>query len=527
MVLLFHLYDLQLKNGEIYMAQAESQNGAATLTAATRGAIYFTERDGDKTPAAINKYFPEVYAVPKIMTDAALAAQAAAEIFSRPQAELLKAFANQSSNYVLLQKHASDAIVSKVQAANLKGVYVEQVPDRFYPFGSLASHILGFVGPNNSDNGEGGRYGLEKFYESGLSGDKGSVLEGVLPDGSRRDITLTLDYNVQKEAEMLLQKMVTEHRAEGGTVIVQDPKTGKILAMGSLPNFDPNNYGSSPVANFLNPATEKVYEPGSMMKVVTMSAGIDSGKITPLTTYVDTGKLVIYDHVIKNWDLKAHGRTTMTGVIEQSLNTGAAFAERQTGNDTFRDYLQKFGFGEKTGVDLPGEVRGNLGSIAPGSAPVNFATASFGQGISVTPLEMINGVAAIANGGLLMRPYVNTNLKPQEVRRVISEDTARKVTAMMVSAVDKTGAAKIPGYAVAGKSGTAQAPDLKKGGYSDQVNDSFIGFAPAYNPRFIILFKLSKPEGAPLAGATVLPAFKELTQFMLNYYNVTPDRISQ
>jgi len=524
--LLFHLYQLQLTNGEVYLAQAESQNGAAYLTAAVRGAIYLTDRDGAKIPAAINKDFSEAYAVPKIMADTVSAAKTAAEIFSRSESELKKSFSTRS-NYVLLAAHASDDIVSKIRDAKVNGLYVKQVPDRFYPSGPLAAQLLGFVGPNNTDNGSSGRYGLEKFYEDKLAGNEGNILEVAISAGVGEDLALTLDSSIQREAETLLAKMVREHKAEGGTIIVEEPKTGKILAMGSSPDFDPNNYSISPIAAFLNPATEKLYEPGSIMKVVTMSAGIDSGKITPDTTYVDTGKLVIYDHVIRNWDLKAYGKTTMTGVIEKSLNTGAAFAERRTGDDVFKSYLKNFGFGDKTGIDLPGEIAGDLKSLVVGGPPINFATASFGQGIAVTPLEVINGISAIANGGLLMRPYVNAALKPQIVRRVISEDTARSVTAMMVSAVDKAKLAQISGYAVAGKTGTAQIPDFVHGGYSDQVTDSYVGFAPAYNPRFVIFIKLSKPEGAPLAGTTVLPSFRELAQFVLNYYNVTPDRLEQ
>lgn len=525
--LLFHLYDLQLKNGEVYLAQAESQNGAASLTAAVRGAIYFTDRGGNRVPAAINKYFPEVYAVPKVMTDPAAAAEAVAGIFSLSAPDLQKVFSVKSKNYVSLEKHAPDDVVSKINDLNMKGLYVEQVPDRFYPFGPLASQLLGFVGPNPSDNGESGRYGLEKFYEDKLAGNETNVLESTISGGTGEDLVLTVDSNIQKEAELLLANMVNEHNAEGGTVIVEEPKTGKILAMGSYPYFDPNNYSSSDIGTYLNPATEKIYEPGSVMKVITMSAGIDSGKITPDTTYIDTGKLVIYDHVIHDWDLKAHGLMTMTNVIEKSLNTGAAFAEHQTGNDVFLSYLKKFGFGDKTGIDLPGELGGDLRSLNPGSPPIGFATASFGQGIAVTPLEVVNGIAAIANGGLLMRPYLNADLEPQMVRRVISEDAAKKVAAMMVSAVDKADLAKISGYTVAGKSGTAEIPDFVHGGYSDQVTDSYTGFAPAYDPRFIIFIKLSKPQGAPLAGTTVLPAFKELAQFILNYYNVTPDRLGK
>lgn len=258
-----------------------------------------------------------------------------------------------------------------------------------------------------------------------------------------------------------------------------------------------------------------------------MAAGLDAGKITPDTTYFDTGVLKVSGREIKNWDLRAHGKLTMTNVLEQSVNTGAAFAERQTGHVLFRSYLDKFGFSEKTGVDLPGELSGDIKRLKPGAPEVAFATASFGQGVAITQLEMINAFSAIANGGRLMRPYINSAIKPMEIRRVISASSAKSVTNMMVSAVDKAGVGHIKGYSLAGKTGTAQVPDFKKGGYvPNEVIDTYIGFGPTTDPKFVILIKLDEPEGAPLAGATVVPAFRELAQFILNYYNLPPDRIN-
>jgi cell division protein FtsI/penicillin-binding protein 2 len=335
---------------------------------------------------------------------------------------------------------------------------------------------------------------------------------------------LTLDPNIQIEAERILVSAVERHAATGGSVIVQDPVTGKILAMASAPAFDPNAYQESPIDTFLNPAVQEIYEPGSVFKVITMAAGIDAGKITPHTTFYDEGVLTVSGRKIQNWDRQAHGLVTMTTVIEKSLNTGAAFVERQTGHAMFREYLRKFGFDEKTGIDLPGELAGDLRRLSPNAPAVAYATASFGQGVAVTALQMVNAISAIANGGLLMHPYVLAELGPREVRRVISPDTAQAVTRMMVSAVDRAEVAKIEGFAFAGKTGTAQVPDFERGGYSDEVIHTYVGFGPATHPRFVVLIKLDKPAGAPLAGTTVVPAFRDLAQFLVNYYHIAPDR---
>ena len=296
--------------------------------------------------------------------------------------------------------------------------------------------------------------------------------------------------------------------------------------MGSYPSFDPNEYSEYPLKNFTNPAMQAVYEPGSVFKIFTMAAGIDSGKITPETGFYDSGSLVVNGKTIKNWDLKAHGQVTMTEVIERSINTGAAFAERKTGHDNFYNYLLNFGFDEPTDVSLPGEISGTLKNLKSAFREINFANAAFGQGVSVTPLQLVSAMSAVANGGTLMKPYILTADRPESVRRVLSEESAGKVAEMMVSAVNKAELARISGYEVAGKTGTAQIPDFKKGGYSGEYIHSYAGFAPASDPRFTILMKIDKPR-APLAGQTVVPAFRELAQFILNYYNIPADNLEK
>jgi cell division protein FtsI/penicillin-binding protein 2 len=519
--LLWHLYTLQLTKGEHYFAQAASQ----AVLSASRGFIYLTDKDEEQFSAASRKDFYQAYAVPNEIEDVKETVQSLAGLITLSPEEIEKRLSKKGSSYALLQAKISGDAVAKIIDLNIKGIYTKSTPSRFYPFGPVAAHVLGYVGPNESDGTDVGHYGLEKFYNEKLAG-KDGVNEGgrIISAEAGENVSLTIDMNIEVEAERILAEAVKTHKAKGGSVIVQDPKTGKILAMGSVPNFDPNTYSEARVSDFLNPVTQTIYEPGSVFKVITMAAGIDAGKITPKTTFYDSGVLDVSGRKIKNWDLKAHGTVTMTQVIEKSLNTGAAYAERQTGDAVFKSYLEKFGFGERTGIDLPGEVRGDLRRLEKGAPAVAYATASFGQGVAVSPLEMINGIATIANGGMLMRPYVNASLEPKEIHRVIRPESAKQVAEMMVSAVDKSEVAKVKGYSIAGKTGTAQVPDFVRGGYSDQVNHTYIGFGPVSDPRFIILIKLDEPAGAPLAGTTVVPAFRDLAQFILNYYNVAPDR---
>jgi len=525
--LIFNIYNLQIEKRAYFLTKAETQERAGGVFTAPRGNIYFVDKNNNLIPAALNKEYPMIYAVPKeVQTDAGLTqtyAEKLSPILGIPVEDLTKKLSKPNDLYELLVEKASPEQIDKIKSLNLKGIYIKNHLLRFYPFGDLASHILGFVSP--VDEREKGVYGLELSFNDVLSGKPGQIKDGkIIEPEPGRDLVLTIDRNIQAQAEEILKKLIDEYQATGGSVIVQEPQTGKILAMGNFPNFDPNNYSKFEISTFLNPTVQLVYEPGSVFKLITMAAGIDSGKITPETTYIDTGSVTLNGKTIKNWDLKAHGLQTMTGVIEQSINTGAVFAQRKTGSDIFYNYLIKFGFNELTGIALPGEVKGNISNLKNGR-DIDFATASFGQGVAVTPIELISAISAIANGGVLMKPIILADEKPQVVRRVISIETAKQVTQMMVSAVEKNKIAVIPNYSVAGKTGTAFVPKFGGKGYTEEVINTYVGFAPAFNPKFVILIKLNKPKGSPLAGQTVVPAFRELTQFILNYYNIAPDKM--
>jgi len=522
-LLIFNIYNLQIIKGEDY-----AKRGAAQLSwslEADRGGIYFTDKNNNSIPAAITKYYPTIYAVPLEIQDPALVTSELAPYFDIDEEKMFKMLSKSDDPYELFTRKASDEQVAKVKELSFDGIYISEDKYRFYPFRELASQIIGFTAPTDNNYIPTGRYGLELYYNEELSGKMGSINgDNITEAVAGEDLYLTIDSNIQTQAEEVLNKLVDKYSADRGMVIVQNPKTGAILAMGATPGFDPNNYGEYRLANFLNPAIETVYEPGSVMKIITMSAGLDAGKLTPNTTYYDSGELKLDGFTIKNWDKKAHGRTTMTEVIEGSLNTGAAYAQSLIGKDLFYNYLTRFGFGETTGIALPGEVGGSLRNLEGDSRDVNFATASFGQGVSVTPIQLINAVSSIANGGVLMRPYLLADKEPEVMRRVVSEKAAKQATDMLVSAVSKATVAAIPKFDVAGKTGTAQIPI--KGGYAeDKFIHTFVGFAPAYDPEFTILIRIDNPYGAPLAGLTVVPSFRDLAEFLLNYYNVPPDHL--
>lgn len=505
------LYHLQILKRDYYFNKVEALNELQKELALKRGKIFFTDRHNNEIPVAINKKYQVVYAVPKEIEDPEATAATLAPIIGLKEAEIKKSLDNPKSLFYPLVEKASPEIVNAVTSLNLKGIYVISRDHRYYEFGSLAANVLGFVGLNNRYKVPTGLYGLEKFRNDFLSDDK--------------NLSLTIDRNIQTQSEIILKNLSDKFNIKSGTIIVMNPKTGAILSLANLPSFDPNSYSDFDVSSFVNLAVQGIYEPGSVFKPLTMAAGIDLGVITPDTKFTDTGGVTLNGKTITNWDHKAHGLVTMTNVIEQSINTGAVFAAQKVGLPHFLDYLKKFGFGEITEIDLPDEVDGSLRNLEKKKVEdIDFATASFGQGTAVTPIQMIRAFASLANGGLLIRPYLESSSTPKIIRRVISEETAKKVTAMMESAVTKARLAAVENYRIAGKTGTAQIPDLKYGGYLEEYNHTFIGFGPVSDPKFIALIKIERPS-AELAGQTVVPAFKELAQYILSYYNVPPDKI--
>ncbi|WIG59850.1 MAG: cell division protein FtsI [Peptidoglycan synthetase] [Ktedonobacterales bacterium] len=444
---------------------------------------------------------------------------------------------------LLLSQEQSDAVMRLSQQNQLPGIALIPVVQRMYPAGSLAGQALGFLGGQNGT----GQYGVEAEYEQLLAGTPGLLYTAVDAQGNPlataqqrqtpaipgANVTLTLDANVQYWVEQELAQTVAATHSDGGTVVVMDPRSGALIALASVPSFDPNRYGQAPLADFVNPAVSSVYDPGSVMKGITMAAGVDSGVIQPDTTYYDSGVFWAGGVGIHNWDGKAHGTMTMTQVLEYSLNTGAATVSAHVGGDRYDKYLAAFGLTSKTGVDLPSESSGWLEPAkTQGQRALRLAENAFGEGMAVTPLEMVAAYGALANGGVLMRPYIvasttadggggaTTTYGPYPVRRAVSADTAQTVTQMLVdSAYTETQMNLLPGYAVAAKTGTS-TPDPAQ---PTITYASVIGYAPATDPRFVMLVKLDHPRTTIYGATAAAPLWRELAQQLFAYYQIPPD----
>jgi len=432
----------------------------------------------------------------------------------------------------------------------IDGIGFSESSFRFYPETNIGSNILGFVGYVGDK--QQGRYGLEEFFDQELTGSPGSIkierdAKGYpiiindreynkADDGS--DLILTINRSIQFMACQKLNEAVSKHGADGGSVIILEPESGAVLAMCSNPDYDGNNYQAvKDIKDFTNPAIFSQYEPGSIFKVITMAIALDREKITPQTTYDDTGQVIISKYKIENSDRKANGVQTMAQVLEKSLNTGAIFAMRAIGPDLFSEYVKKFGFGEKTGIELFGESKGDIKSLI--KKPVGelyAATASFGQGLAATPIQIAAAFLALANNGIMMQPYIvkeiikpdgtKTETKPKTVGRIISEKAAAILGGMMVNVVENGHGKKagVKGYYVAGKTGTAQVP-AKNGGYQAGAHiGSFAGFAPADNPKFVMLIRIDQPRDVEWAESSAAPLFGELAEYMLNYWQVPKER---
>lgn len=438
------------------------------------------------------------------------------------------------------------SVKKRIEEARLKGVQFEQEDARFYPAGNFASHILGFVGYEGT-----GQYGIERFYNKDLLGRDGVFIgekspggrllllgkQIIYPEQNGTNILLTIDSGVESYLERTISNAAQKYNAQSAGGIIINPKTGSIIAMAAYPSYDPNGY--SKVKNnsvFQNSLVEDLFEMGSVVKPLTMAAALDTGAIDQQTTYVDEGKRTIDGFTIKNYDGKARGRVPIQEILSQSLNMGAVFLMEQLGKDRFRQYMHRYGLSEKTNIDLPNEVSGNLKNLESRNL-IEYATASFGQGISMTPIELVRALSSLANGGFLVNPYLVEELqyengvilpkKKEEPKRILKEESSKTITRMLVNVVDTkfiNGKGKIPGYSIAAKTGTAQIASQSVRGYSDEFMHTFFGYGPAYDPQFFVFFYLERPQGVRYASETLTESFGNTMRYLFSYFEVPPDR---
>ncbi len=552
-IIIARLFVLQGVDRKYYSALALNNHEIYKQLYPRRGSVFFQDtRDKTKEyPAAVNRQYYLLYAVPrdipadKINTTTDFLA-GILNFTPEEKTNLLAKLSKNGDPYEPIAKKVSEEIKNEIESANLAGINTTGQEFRYYPEGNLASNILGFTGQNI--NGDlSGRYGIEGFWDKNLSGNSGflagerGALGSLIPLADRTlkqaedgvDLLLTIDRNLQYKSCERLREGFEKFKAKSAALILMDPKTGAILSMCSLPDFDPNNYSDvKDVSVYNNTAIFSPYEPGSVFKPIIMSVALDLGLVSPFTTYTDTGERIINGHKIHNALNKKYGLATMTNVLESSINTGMIWVEEKIGQDKFREYVEKYGFGKKTGIGLNSEGEGDVSSLSK-SAEIYFANGSFGQGFTATPLQLAAAYAALANGGRMPKPYIvdevryaNGKLEKTEPQTevVISANADKLITAMLISVVEKghSQTAKMSNYYVAAKTGTAQIAG--RGGYSaDDTNHTFVGYFPASDPKFVLLVKYESPQ-ANWAESTAAPVFKDVAKFSLDYYGIAGDK---
>jgi cell division protein FtsI/penicillin-binding protein 2 len=438
----------------------------------------------------------------------------------------------------------SNRIEALLNNGQLGGIGLQPESVRHDVDGSLAAQLLGFVQQDNNS----GQYGLEQYYNDVLVGQPGKLIARADANGdplalgnqvwsppvNGANLTLTLDVNVQATVEQMLDAAIAQHQADSGSVIIVNPKTGAIIAMASQPGFDPNQYNLVPPSlyqRFINPITTSLYDPGSTMKAVTMSAALDLHLITPDTSFYDPGYYNVNGVTVHNFDGAAYGQETMTQVLQHSANVGAIWvALTKLGSANFYHYLSQFGFGALTNVDLPNENKGQIPPPATRTT-LDLAENSFGESVNVTPLQMVMAYAALANGGVLMQPYIVSSIiqnghsrdfGPQAVRQVISLQTAQTITQMLVqSAINgEAEQALVPGYQIAAKTGTSEPKPAQPA----FTYASVAGYAPASNPQFVMLVKIDHPRQSIFGGSVAGPLWHDIAAWLFNYYRIPPDQ---
>lgn len=516
----------------------ENQSSDRLPIQAKRGEILAA----DGFPLATNKISYLLYANPKVVKSVSDYARTLAPMLDLEEASLA-AQLSKDLFWVRLAQKLPDTKKQEVEKLSLSGLGFQEQADRFYPEASMAGQLIGFLGKDKADN-DHGFFGLEGYYNDQLSGRDGSlyvvkdalghpvvndIREEKKIDG--RTLQLSVDRTMQYMAQKRLIEGVTKYEAEGGSIIVMDTKTGAILAAASAPNYDPQHYYDFNQSSLRDPIISDLYEPGSTFKVLVMASALDMKKVKPDTKCtICSGPVPIGIYDIRTWDNKYFPNATMTQVIQHSDNTGMVFVGRKLGQDNLLSYLKRFGIGSPTGIDLQGETSGEFRTEWH---EIDYATMTFGQGISVTPIQLVTAVNAIANGGTLMKPYVvkkittedgrTINIKPQEEHRVIQEATSKVMTWMMVNAVEKGEAkwTKIPHYSIAGKTGTAQIPVA--GHYDpNQTVASFVGFFPAKDPQITMLVVVHRPKTSIYGAETAAPIFFATARDIITYLGIPP-----
>jgi cell division protein FtsI (penicillin-binding protein 3)/stage V sporulation protein D (sporulation-specific penicillin-binding protein) len=548
LVMFTRLYFVQIVYGESFVSDAERQNINENTVLYDRGEIYFEGRAGETIPAAVSRSGFTVAINPKIIKDPEEIYNNLSKVLALDKEEFLAKALNKDRVYDEIAKHLNAETADKIKALNIYGVTMSTDKWRFYPGGKLASNVIGFVAYN--ENELAGRYGLERYYEDILKKDpskaynnffaeffsnvKESLSEYPQEEGN---IVTSIEPSTQLFLENELKSIREKWKSDQAGGVVINPMNGEIIAMAWSPSFDLNNFKESSVDFFGNPVVEGVYEMGSIIKPLTMAAGIDSDTVSATSTYYDAGFLFLNNKRISNYDNKGRGTVSMQEVLNQSLNTGAAYVALKMGNEKFSEYMKNFSVGTETGIDLPNEGRGLINNL-DSKREIEMATAAYGQGVAFTPIATVRALSVLANGGTLITPHIVKKIEYDNGltkrvsfapgKQIIKKETSEEITRMLINVVDKAlrgGTAKIIGYSVAAKTGTAQMTNEGTAGYAEgKYLHSFFGYFPAYNPKFLVFLFHIYPKDVRYASETLTDPFLNITKFLINYYQIPPDR---
>jgi len=531
-------YTLQIVQSEWLSQKLMDQVTKKELLSSRRGVIY----DCNRVELAVSLDVDSLYARPRLMQDKKDAAQKLCSILGIPRDKILGIIQNRQS-FVWVKRKITPEQSEKIKDLKISGLGFIKEAQRFYPHKELAGQLLGFVGVDSQ-----GLEGIEREFDKQIKGASGYLLvnrdalgRDLFPEGIKKvdslrgyNLVLTIDKNVQYIVEKELQAAVTAARARSGLAVAMDPRTGEILASAVAPAFNPNQ-GNSSGSIWKNRAITDVFEPGSTFKPFVVGSALEEGVVKPADIYdCENGSYPIGGKIIH--DAHPHGLLSVTEVIKFSSNIGASKIAQHLGRERFYNYIRKFGFSQETGIELPGEVSGYI-PHASQWREINLGTISFGQGVSVTALQMAAAYSAIANGGLLMRPYLVKKIQedcgtviqeagPAIIRRVISEQSARMLREMLKTVTEDGGTgqrARVEGYEVAGKTGTAQKIAANGKGYSDKCISSFVGFIPAQDPKLTIVVVIDEPQGVTYGGVVAAPAFSKMAQQILCYQRIYPE----
>lgn len=548
LAIIVRLFVLQILQHDYYSTFALSTHEIYKKIHPVRGAVYFQDvRNGFEYPAAINRHYHLLYVVPKEIKEdqrenVVNKLTEFLKFNDEEKIKLMEKVSKPDDPYEPVGKKIEDEPANLIKEEKLVGVYLVQQEYRYYPENNLGASVVGFLGMN-ADGEQQGKYGVEGYWEEALSG-KGGFVSGergalgswitmadrnMEPAENGVDIVLTIDRALEYKACERLREGMKEYKAKSASLVMMNPETGAILAMCSLPDFNPNEYSKvEDISAYNNSSIFTAYEPGSVFKPITMAIALDLDLVTPNTIFHDPCKMEIDGHTIHNAMKKCHDTQTMTGVLEKSINTGMIWVQDKIGNDRFLNYVKKFGFGEKVGVHLDTESSGDISSLSRKSR-IYGANGSFGQGLTVTPLQLAVAYSALANNGWMPKPhiireirYANGKIERTEEKilgNVISPRASKLITGMLVSVIenqykDKAG---VSGYYLAGKTGTAQIPG--PGGYSEDTNHTFVGYGPSDGAKVVLVVKYEKPE-VLWAESTSAPVFRDIMKFALEYLGI-------